>query len=236
MVIETMETVERPKSLTSMVIDRLRNSIVDGTIQPGSLLSEKQVADLLGTSKTPVREAFAHLQSLGLMEILPQKGGVVFRPSLEQVRELCEIRLELEVSALRMSMERDRPAFTNHLAHIVQKMIDAYDVNDSLPYQQLDNEFHYSFFSHCGNSLLAKAYDLFSPRICALRTHLSTPQPYLLNRSFEEHKMLLEFVKRNDLASAILLLREHINRTRECHSRLLTETSAAAEQKQTMLK
>lgn len=228
---QTMETVERPKSLTSMVIERLRNSIVDGTIRPGSLLSEKQVADLLGTSKTPVREAFAHLQSLGLMEILPQKGGVVFRPSLEQVRELCEVRLELEVIAFRMSMERNRAAFTDHLEHIVKKMIEAYNVKDSLPYQRLDNDFHFSFFAHCGNSLLAKAYDLFTPRICALRTHLSTPQPYLLSRSFEEHKMLLEFVKRDDIASAILMLREHINRTRECHSRLLTETKAASGQK-----
>lgn len=223
---QTLETIQRPKSLTSIVIARLRDSIIDGTIQPGSLLSEKQIADQFGTSKTPVREAFAHLQSLGLMEILPQKGGIVFRPSLEQVHELCEVRLELEVIAFRLSMERNRVAFSDHLSSIVEKMIEAYDVNQSLPYQRLDNEFHYSFFAHCGNSLLAKAYDLFTPRICALRTHLSTPQPYLLNRSFEEHKLLLEFVKGANVSSAILVLREHINRTRQCHSRLLTEAKS----------
>lgn len=224
-----MEAVERPKSLTSIVIERLRDSIVDGTIQPGALLSEKQMADLVGTSKTPVREAFAHLQSLGLLEVLPQKGGIVFRPTLEQVRELCEVRLELEVIALRLSMERNRAAFTDDLSSIVQKMVAAYDVEHPSPYQRLDNEFHLCFFVHCGNSLLAKAYDLFSPRICALRTHLSTPQPYLLNRSFEEHKMVLEFVKQGDVQSAVLVLKEHINRTRECHSRALTQTGTAAQ-------
>jgi DNA-binding GntR family transcriptional regulator len=179
---------------------------------------------MLGTSKTPVREAFAHLQSLGLVEILPQRGGVVFRPNVEQVRELCEVRLELEVIAFRYSMERNRAAFTEHLTAIVQKMMGAYNVNQPLPYQRLDNEFHYSFFAHCGNSLLTKAYELFSPRICALRTHLSTPQPYLLNRSFEEHNLLLQFVKDGDVPSAVLMLKEHINRTRECHSALLAET------------
>jgi len=222
-----METIERPKSLTSIVIERLRESIIDGTIPLGSLLSEKQMADHLGTSKTPVREAFSHLQSLGLMEVLPQKGGIVFRPSLEHVRELCEVRLELEVIAFRLSMERNRAAFAEHLSGIVQKMIETYDVKQPRPYQRLDNEFHYSFFVHCGNSLLAKAYELFSPRISALRTHLSTPQPYLLSRSFEEHKMMLEFVKAGDVESAILMLKEHINRTRECHSKALTKAETS---------
>jgi DNA-binding GntR family transcriptional regulator len=125
-------------------------------------------------------------------------------------------------------MEKNRAAFTQHLASIVQKMIEVYDLKNCLPYQRLDNEFHYSFFAHCGNSLISKAYDLFSPRICALRTQLSTPQPYLLSRSFEEHKMLLAFVQDGDVVSAMMMLKEHINRTRECHSRLLTETKAAS--------
>jgi DNA-binding GntR family transcriptional regulator len=225
-----LETVARPKSLTSIVIERLRDSIIDGTIQLGSLLSEKQVAEMLGTSKTPVREAFAYLQSLGLIEVLPQRGGIVFRPSLEQVRELCEVRLELEVTAFKYSIERHRASFTEQLADIVGRMVAVYDVEHPLPYQRLDNEFHHSFFAHCGNSLLAKAYDLFSPRICALRTHLSTPQAYLLNRSFEEHKMILEFARKGDSHSSILTLKEHINRTRECHSRALAEADAVTPQ------
>jgi DNA-binding GntR family transcriptional regulator len=217
----------RPKSLKRMVIERLRDAIIDGTIELGSHLSEKQTADWLGTSKAPVREAFAHLQSLGLIEVLPKKSGVVFRPSVEQVRELCEVRLELEVIAFKHSIERNRAAFTRQLSSIVDQMIEVYDVEHPLPYQRLDNEFHYSFFVHCGNSLLATAYDLFSPRICALRTHLSTPQAYLLNRSFDEHKMILEFVKKADIQSSVLMLREHINRTRECHSMMLTKADAA---------
>jgi DNA-binding GntR family transcriptional regulator len=227
----TVQTIERPKSLKRMVIERLQDAIIDGTIELGSHLSEKQMADWLGTSKAPVREALAHLQSLGLVEVLPQKGGIVFRPSIDQVRELCEVRLDLEVTAFRFSMERNRLAFAEHLGQIVQRMIAVYDVAQPLLYQRLDQEFHYSFFAHAGNSLLAQAYDLFNPRICALRTHLSTPQAYLLNRSFEEHKMLLEFVKRGDIQSSVLMLNEHINRTRECHSRALAEADAVPAQR-----
>jgi DNA-binding GntR family transcriptional regulator len=224
----SMEAIERPKSLTSIVIERLCEGIIDGTIELGSLLSEKQMAEHFGTSKTPVREAFAHLQSLGLIEVLPQKGGIVFRPSAEQVRELCEVRLELEASALRHSVERNRAAFSEQLSDIVSKMIEAQDAgHPPLAYQRLDNEFHYSFFKHCGNSLLTSAYDLFYPRICALRTHLSSPQPQLLSRSFEEHKMMQRLVKKGDLGRAVLLLKAHITRTRDCHSRILDKVRVA---------
>jgi DNA-binding GntR family transcriptional regulator len=215
------EAIERPKSLTKMVIDRLRDSIIDGSIELGAHLSENRIAELFGTSKTPVREAFAHLQTLGLMEIQAQRGGIVFAPTLEQVRELCEVRLELEVIAFRLSMERNYSALIYSLAQTVTKMIEVYDVELPLPYQRLDNEFHNTAFTHCGNSLLAQAYAIFNPRICALRTHLSTPQPYLLKRSFEEHKMILAFAEKRDAGSVVLVLREHINRTRECHSSLL---------------
>jgi DNA-binding GntR family transcriptional regulator len=217
-----MEAIERPKSLTAVATERLREAIIDGTIKLGALLSEKQMAELLGTSKTPVREAFAHLQALGLIEVLPQRGGMVFRPTLDQVRELCEVRLELEVAALRHSIERDRTAFADRLSVIVAKMATTYDVAHPLGYQRLDNEFHYSFFTHCGNSLLGKAYDLFSPRICALRTHLSTPQPQLLERSLEEHKAILKLAKKGDVQRAVHVLKEHIDRTREYHSEFLS--------------
>jgi DNA-binding GntR family transcriptional regulator len=213
--------IERPRSLTSIVIKRLRDSIIDGTIELGSLLSEKQLALTYGTSKTPVREAMVYLQSLGLVEVLPQRGGVVFRPSLEQVRELCEVRLELEVAAFRYCMQRNRAQLADHLSSIVDRMVEIYNVERPAAYQRLDSEFHLALFTHAGNSLLTQAYELFNPRICALRTNLSSPQPYLLNRSFDEHKGMLNFVKDGDVASGVLMLKEHINRTRECHSRVL---------------
>jgi DNA-binding GntR family transcriptional regulator len=106
-------------------------------------------------------------------------------------------------------------------------MTAVYDVANPLAYQRLDNEFHYSFFDHCGNALLADAYDLFSPRICALRTHLSSPQPQLLSRSLEEHKMMQRLVKKGDLGRAILLLKAHITRTCDCHSKILDEVRVA---------
>ncbi len=206
---------DRPKSLTAMVAERLRASIIDGTIPLGSLLSEKVLAEGYGVSKTPVREALVQLQSLGLVEILPQRGGRVFTPDVHQVGEICEMRLNLESFGLRLSMERDRARLEALMAAIVQDMEDAFDLENPAHYQTLDASFHNAFFTYCGNGLLHAAYDLFNARISALRTHLSTQHPYLLQRSLEEHRWLLELVRRDDLKSALILLEEHIARTRQ---------------------
>ncbi len=218
-----MPIIERPKSLTAMVTAQLYEYIIDQKIELGALISEKQIAEMLGTSKTPVREAFAQLQSIGLLEVLPQKGGKVFCPDLDQVRELCEIRLELESMAIRHSMKRNGAKFIEVIANISSQMVERFDVENPQSYQKLDADYHRSFFTFCGNSLLLKAYDLFHPRICALRAHLSVPQAYLLTRSFEEHKMMVEFLKKEDLVSALAVLKEHIGRTEEYHSRALLE-------------
>jgi DNA-binding GntR family transcriptional regulator len=216
-----MMIIERPKSLATIVADRLYEFIIDQTIELGALISEKQIAEMLGTSKTPVREAFAQLQSLGLMEVLPQKGGRVFSPSVEQVRELGEVRLELESCAIRFTMARNPAAFLEVASAIASQMIEQFDVGRPTAYQKLDAEFHKSFFAFCGNSMLAKAYDLFHPRICALRAYLSAPQAYLLTRSFEEHRMMFNQLGKGHVDSMLAILKDHIGRTEEYHLKAL---------------
>jgi DNA-binding GntR family transcriptional regulator len=209
--------ISRPQSLTGMVAERIRASIIDGSIPLGALLSEKVLAERFNVSKTPVREALVQLTSIGLVDILPQRGGLVFRPDENQVRELCEVRSELESVALRLSMQRDQLALAELLDAIVRDMEEAFSVEEPKSYQLLDASFHNALFTYCGNGLLSDAYGLFNARISALRTHLSTPHPYLLQRSLEEHRWLSKLVRRGDKKSASSLLDEHIARTREFH-------------------
>lgn len=217
--------ISKPKSLTAQVVERLRIEIIDGTIPLGSLLSEKVLAERFNVSKTPVREALVQLKGLGLVDILPQRGGLVFKPDPDQVRQLCEIRTELECIALRLSMARNRDALATLLETIVRDMEDVFSLDAPTPYQNLDACFHNALFVHCDNVMLQNAYALFDARISALRTHLSSPHPYLLQRSMEEHRWLIELVRNNDLQSGISLLQEHIARTREFHLRAFEANS-----------
>ena len=213
----------RAVSLTATIIERLRNDIINGTIPLGSLLSEKTLAEEYGVSKTPVREALVQLQSLGLVAILPQRGGLVFHPDAEQVRELCEVRLELESAALRFAMRRDRAGLLEALSAVVQQMVACFDLDICAAYQVLDNEFHTTIFRFAGNRLLSQTYATLSPRISALRTRLTAPQSYMLKRSIEEHRLFLELVESNAVRDALQLLSEHIGRTQVYHSRAAEE-------------
>jgi DNA-binding GntR family transcriptional regulator len=213
--------IVRPRSLVATIVTELEQLIVSGSIPLGSMLTENGTAERFGTSKTPVREAFLQLQAMGLVSVLPQKGVIVFRPTTEQVRELCELRLELEDAALRKSFERDRDGLVKEMSAVVEKMEDAFNRGRLQPYQVEDNNFHLSFFRHSGNTLLLEAYGFFLPRIRALRTNLSTPDPFLLKKSFAEHRQMLKLLRRGEVESVAEVLRQHIGRTQEFHTKRL---------------
>lgn len=225
---EASLAIARPKSLTASVAAKLKEMIIDGSIPLGSRLSENQIAEHFGTSKTPVREAFVQLQSTGLLIVLPQRGGMVFRPTDLQVRELCETRLELEGAALRHAFERNRASLVGSLEGIVTDMTLSFGKPSPARYQIDDNAFHLSFFEHCSNSLLREAYELFLPRIRALRTNLSTPDPYLLERSYREHGEMVRLLKQGNVVAVADILAVHIARTQEFHTKRLMELELQA--------
>lgn len=220
--------IERPKTLTASVAAKLKESIIDGSIPLGSMLSENQVAEQFGTSKTPVREAFVQLQAIGLLTVLPQRGGMVFRPTEAQARDLCETRLALETAAFRLATKRNRDRLMANLAAVVEQMDRSFDPTNSARYQIDDNDFHLAFFTNCGNTLLQEAYELFLPRIRALRTNLSSPEPYLLERSFREHRDMLNLLKRGKIEALVEMLCAHVARTQEFHTKRLAELAHEA--------
>lgn len=114
--------VERQKSLTAQVFETLLADITSGRRASGTMLSEKALAQEFGTSKTPVREAFVQLQALGLVEVLPQRGCLVFQPTAAEVRALCETRVIREAAATRRAMTRDRQALLGDLRARFERM------------------------------------------------------------------------------------------------------------------
>jgi DNA-binding GntR family transcriptional regulator len=208
------------------VVKRLRNSIVSGDLELGQPLSERQLAELLEVSKTPVREAMAQLRLEGLIRILPQRGAFVFTLSQQEVVEICELRQALETSALRAAMERNPARFADALSVVVQRMRKARTKDDVKGYLNEDTRFHECFFDHCGNSLMAQNYALFVGKIAALRTHLAH-KPQHTELSFREHEDMLDAVSRGDSVSALSVLDVHIARTKETYSAGVMDIAAA---------
>ncbi|MBN9059521.1 MAG: GntR family transcriptional regulator, partial [Rhizobiales bacterium] len=179
---------------------------------------EKAVAETFGTSKTPIREAFFQLQSLGLVEIQPQKGCYVPYPTVDKVRELCELRIELESYALRLSMERNQKRLLKSISKTFAQMEEMRDDYRYETYHKLDQDFHKAFFAACGNTLLGDIYGSLDPRIQALRANFSSPNEQLFAVSRDEHAAIVQAIADNDLASASRTIHAHITRVRDIYS------------------
>lgn len=204
--------VQRAKSLTVQVFEELLEDIVSGRRASGTMLSEKAVSQEFGTSKTPVREAFVQLQGLGLVDVLPQRGCLVFRPTVEQVRNLSEVRMVLEREAMRFAMERAGPATVKALKKQYARMDTLMEAKKHTEFGREDNAFHRVFFTYAGNPALSEAHGLFAPRLQALRTNLQSSDGYLLSLAQADHLLIIEALERGDLNAASDALQHHVGR------------------------
>jgi DNA-binding GntR family transcriptional regulator len=102
--------IETPKSLATIVAQRLREAIIDGEFALGAMIPEESLATSFGVSRTPVREALNQLQLLGLVSIRPQRGSYVFEASEADIAALCEFRCVMEPRAAELAWAHDREA------------------------------------------------------------------------------------------------------------------------------
>ena len=219
--------IERPKSLTELVIDELRARIMDGRLPLGAALSESTLASELGLSKTPVREALLQLKADRLVEVLPQRGTYVFRLAPEQVALITELREVLEVAALASAIARRHRDLVAGLTQIVSGMETAMAEGDHTGYRNLDGQFHQTIVDLCGNPYLHDAYSQVGFRIQALRSRLSVEDR--LNRlSMKDHRAILKLVKARDIPAAQDLMRAHIDQTRQFYLDVIEQGCAKA--------
>src|SRR5262249_24992130 len=122
--------VERPAALRDQVVSNLRNAIINGQLAPGARLVERQMCELLGVSRTLVREALRQLDAEGWIRILPNRGPVVVRMTPEEVRELYEVRSALEGIAALRAAERITPEQLDRMAEAVDSMTKAQSRGD----------------------------------------------------------------------------------------------------------
>jgi DNA-binding GntR family transcriptional regulator len=223
---EDMRPIERPQSITGEVADRIRQAIISGDLALGEDLSERQLAEKLGVSKTPVREALSQLRFEGLVRASPPRGMTVFTLSAEEVREMCELRQALEVAAMRLAMERNPERLVAGLGSVLAQMTAALAEDDVKSYLAADTLFHLCFLENCGNSHLLETYKMHVGKIAALRTHLAQ-KPQHTEKSFLEHKMMQELLSRGDVSTSLDILDQHIDRTKRTYSSTIEDIAAA---------
>ncbi|HWF34097.1 MAG TPA: GntR family transcriptional regulator [Solirubrobacteraceae bacterium] len=145
-------------SLTESIAGLLRERIVDGQFQPGEKLVEAEIARQLQISRGPVREALAQLRAEGLVIERPRRGSFVAELTLDDVREIYELRAALESRAARLLIERDDREALVELGVIVEAMKAATGTDDREAFAELDARFHAELCRLSGNQRLHRAF------------------------------------------------------------------------------
>lgn len=221
-----VKALTRPKSLTEMVTEALREWIVSGELALGSHLSEARIAEDMDVSRTPVREAINRLEIEGLLTVEPQRGTIVFSLEPDQLAKLCDARVCLETTALRDAIARNPDALHSRLSSCVAKMKEARKADDVSAYLALDTEFHQHLFDCTDNPFLNDAYQAIAQKMAAIRNRLGRHHDHMA-KSYNEHIAITKAVKARDTDEALSVLRAHIDRKEGSYWDFATRQDAA---------
>ena len=216
--------VERPKSLTDLAADRIRDAIVTGPLQFGQPVSESVLAGMLGMSKTPVREALLRLRHEGLIVTNPQRGTFVFQLEAKEVADICQFRAVIEGEALAEAMKHRHADLVRALETCLVDMTEALSKNEPGALARLDTDFHDAIVAHCDNGYLKTAYNLIAAQVTALRYRLPSDDEQV-NHCQENHGVLVEAIRNMETRKAQSILRAHIQSTRDSY--LIARSSVA---------
>lgn len=210
-----LEPISQQKSVTELVAERIREAIILGTFPLGTKLSEQKLADRLQVSRSPVREALVLLQIEGLVRVFPKRGTFVFSPDTQVICDLCEHRAMLESACLALAIQRDHAGLLAGMQNGLNQMRSAIKVSDTKQYSLGDLTFHRSIIAASKNASMVKVYETTIGPLMALRTHLFTISGITLDRSMEEHAMMLDACITKDIAQAQSICTTHISHLAE---------------------
>ena len=206
----------RPKSLTDLAHDSIRQLIVGGELPMGAQLSEATLAAQLGISKTPVREALLRLRADGLIDIQPQRGTFVFSLTPRQVEEICVFREVVELTAVKLAMESRRAELVKALQANVREMALARKARNFKAIRLLDEAFHQAVVDHCDNAYLQQAHQLIASKISALRARLPE-EAEQVDHCQQNHATIVGLMRDGRIAPTQRALALHIRDTLESY-------------------
>lgn len=208
--IAKMQSLER-YSLHSYVFNYIRDAILNGRYKPGDALVETRLADELGVSRTPIREAIRQLELEGLVISIPNKGVVVNGVSQQDIDDIYTIRSMLEGLAARWAAQRIDESGLKELEEIVELMEYYTKKSDFEQLTQLDTRFHGVIYEACASKVLKHLLDNLLRYVERARRG-SLKVPMRAHQSFKEHKGIFEAIMKRNASEAERLMAEHIAR------------------------
>ena len=195
-------------SYTVLVCDYVRQAILDGDLEPGDRLREKDLEVKLGVSRTPIREAMKSLEAQGLVKMEPWKGAFVAVLTKRQIIELYDFRTLIEEFSVRMVCENASDEEISQLEEIIVRSENMKNAKHT-ELAQLNDEFHTALAILSHNRFVEEAIGPLRISFALMKGN-AYGEKGQWSQIQREHRAIVEAVKVRDTDGAAVLLREHI--------------------------
>lgn len=220
--------LEGYQPLRDMVFDVLMNAIMQGQLSPGERLLEVQLADEMGVSRTPVREAIRRLELEGFVVMVPRKGAYVAGLSVDDVESVYEIRTALETLAVRLAAQRMEAEDYRQLDELAEQMKATWQERNVDQWVALDARFHELLYTFSRNERLVQMMSNIMEQLSRYRI-ISLANVEVRQNSLAEHQKVIEALKRRDSEQAAAAAALHIENTKHSLLKMLQTKFAAAD-------
>jgi DNA-binding GntR family transcriptional regulator len=200
--------MSKKSTRVDLACQALRQAIIEQALPPGTKLPEDELGIRFGMSRTLVREALAQLQSEGLVDAPPRRTATTAKPTLDQAREIFEIRRMLEREVVRLVIGRWRPQFGADLEGHVRAEEEARKAGEARVSIRLAGEFHTRLGEMTGNSLLRRYLSEVVSR-CSLILALYG-RPHSADCAVNEHREIVAALRAGDADAAIRIMDHHL--------------------------
>ena len=196
--------------LRDVVFNTLRQAILIGELKPGERLMEIHLADRLGVSRTPIREAIRKLELEGLVVMIPRKGAQVAKITEKNLKDVLEVRRALDMLAVRLACERMNEDDKAALREACDEFAKVVKANDTKEITEADVRFHDVILKSTGNDRLIQLVNNLAEQMYRYRLEYIKDSAYH-NRLVQEHAAIYQAIINQDAEKAADAVVLHID-------------------------
>ncbi|MCW2878272.1 MAG: GntR family transcriptional regulator [Sphaerisporangium sp.] len=212
--------IARPVPLRESVFDALLELIISGHLRPGQHLAESELAEMLGVSRQPIREALQLLSGEGWVDLHPGHGAFVHAPTAEEADQLLGVRALLETEAARLAARNHTDEGVARLRALCSRGLAAVDADDIDGAVAINSELHATVMELSGNTVLIDLAAQVSRRVRWYHTPVARQRG---RASWEEHTALIDAIARGEADLAAEIMKNHTEHTRHLYLSQLGE-------------
>jgi DNA-binding GntR family transcriptional regulator len=191
------------------IYERIYLAILEHRLHPGTKLAEERLGEIFGVSRARIREVLARLAHEQIVELFPQRGAYVAKPTIEQARDVFEARRLIEPAVLRRLIDTVTPEKLAQLRRHQELELDARRRDDKRAVIRLSGEFHSLAAELAGNTALARSMRELSVLTCLMIFLYDAPTATSCRA--DEHSQIIDAIAKRDVARAGRLMLEHLN-------------------------